>query len=162
MFTLSEALEFISSWVPPKSPNGQVLYPILDDGLSYEEIQQQVKDLPFELPSEVYELYQWSNGGFLGNLPYPNLDSYKGDYEKIHDFIPLEKAVTIAKDWGNNSFPLFAKDKYMCFTVGAKKQQKTAPIFCNDSQTPDKPRFDSLTTMMIKLVEAMKYEHRNG
>ena len=157
--TLNEALEFIANYVPPKSPDGRVAYPILEDGLSYAEIKQKVKDLPFDLPTEVYELYQWSDGGFLGNLPYPGR-SDRSEYAKIDKFIPLDRAVTLAKDWGNGSFPLFEyEDGIICFTVGSQVKQKVAPIFCrNKSSVSEQPKYDSLATMMIKLVEGIQAE----
>jgi hypothetical protein len=157
--TLNEALEFISNYVPPKSPDGRIAYPVLEDGLSYAEIKQKIKDLPFDLPTEVYELYQWSDGGFLGNLPYPSR-SDRDEYAKIDKFIPLDRAVTLAKDWSNGSFPLFESDDgEICFTVGSQIKQKAAPIFCrHKSSVSQQPKYDSLTTMMIKLVEGIQAE----
>ncbi len=34
----------------------------LRSGLSYSEIEAKVSFLPFKLPQELYELYQWKNG----------------------------------------------------------------------------------------------------
>lgn len=40
----------------------------MQPGLSRDEIEDLVKDLPFKIPSEVYELYQWRNGARDGDL----------------------------------------------------------------------------------------------
>lgn len=37
----------------------------LDPGLSLVDIERKVRDFPFALPQEFYELYQWRNGGSL-------------------------------------------------------------------------------------------------
>lgn len=160
MDTLREALNFFSNFIPQPSTSGQIIYPLLNPGLEYEEIEQQVSVLPFKLAEEVYELYQWSNGAFLGNLPYPEKNDSGKDYERIHTILSLEQAIDIALSWGNASFPLFAEEsEYLCFTVGAQEQQRTAPIFCSDeSFHPQTARFESLTCMMIYLVEAVNYQ----
>lgn len=152
MSSLSEALEFISSWVQ-QHPNSQLLKP----GLSYETIQQKVRDLPFELPTEIYDLYLWRNGGLLELLPYPGLD-YECDYEQIHRFFSLDEAINIAvKDWDNSWFPLFDTDGNIFFIVGNEEKRRTSPIFCNDEfELPSQPRFESLTDMMLKVVRAIR------
>lgn len=150
MSTLSEALEVISSWVQQYYPNSQVLKP----GLSYEIIQQRVRDLPFDLPTEIHELYLWHNGGSLELLPYPDF-SYEGDYVQINRFFSLEEAITIAVDWNNGWFPLFDTDGNIFFIVSQEKQI-FSPIFFNDEfELPEQPIYESLTDMMIELVKAI-------
>ncbi|MEH2311696.1 MAG: SMI1/KNR4 family protein [Nostoc sp.] len=39
---------------------------LLQPGLKPEEIDEITKDLPFKLPEEVYEIYQWRNGLLKG------------------------------------------------------------------------------------------------
>ena len=108
MSTLTEALESISAWFQKHFPDSQALQP----GLSYETIQKEVSNLPFELPTEINELYLWRNGGRLNFLPYP-----KGEHEEIPTFLSLEEAVTTAKDWDNGWFPLFETDGNMFFII---------------------------------------------
>jgi hypothetical protein len=161
MQTLTDALDFISNFVPKPSVDGGLLYPSLNEGLTHEEIYQKTRALNYELPEEVYEIYQWSNGAKLKNLPYPEITNvYHDNHEPIDMFLSLENAIDIAKDWGNGSFPLFMEESaYLCFTIGSMQQQKIAPIFCSDeSPEPEHPRFESLTKMMIKLVEALSQE----
>ncbi|OKH53780.1 hypothetical protein NIES2101_10030 [Calothrix sp. HK-06] len=59
MSDLTEALDRILKWII-KHKSSYINY--LQPGLSRNEIENLVKDLPFKIPSEVYELYQWRNG----------------------------------------------------------------------------------------------------
>jgi|GEM_PF-6128823 len=53
----------------------------LGSGLALEEIEEVVRVLPFRLPSEVYELYQWRDGLFA-NFLFEN-----------YEFLSLKSAV---------------------------------------------------------------------
>lgn len=55
---------------------------LLQPGLSFWEIEEKVRVLPFRLPQEIYELYQWRNG-----------------------FIPVKSEV-FASFWGHDFFSL--------------------------------------------------------
>lgn len=162
MNTLREALDFISNFVPSPSASGQMSYPLLNTGLEREDIERQVSVLPFKLAEEVYELYQWSNGAFLGSLPYPKKSDLGTHYQPIFNVLSLERSIAIAQDWGNGSFPLTEEESaYVCFTVGTSEQQRTAPIFCSDESCDTRnqtPYFESLTSMMIRLVEAVNHQ----
>lgn len=94
MSTLTKTLELISTWVEKRFPDSHPLQP----GLSYETIQQEVRDLPFELSTEIYELYLWRNGGIL---PVPLEPESDLEYEEFYEFFSLQEAVTVAKDWDN-------------------------------------------------------------
>jgi hypothetical protein len=158
MKTLSEALNFISDFVPQPSENGELLYPILDVGLEREEIYQKTRILPYELPEEVYEMYQWSNGAKLKNLPCPERNSIHADFQPIDIFLSLDAAIQIAIDWNNEYFPLFIEEsECIGLTIGNQQQQKTAPVFYNDGfpESQQEPNFPSLTAMMIRLVEVI-------
>ncbi|MBW4598631.1 MAG: hypothetical protein KME29_03220 [Calothrix sp. FI2-JRJ7] len=65
MTELINALERILKWTKQHRPR-YVDY--LQPGLSRGEIEDLVKDLPFQIPLEVYELYQWRNGARDGDL----------------------------------------------------------------------------------------------
>ncbi len=120
--------------------------------MSYETIQKEVSDLPFELPTEINELYLWRNGGRLDFLPYS-----EGEHEEIHTFFSLEEAVTATKDWDNGWVPLFETDGCVFFIIGPKQKQRTSLIFCNDDlELPDEPRYEILTSMMLEISEAVK------
>ena len=59
MSDLTDALERILSWIQRVSPS---LTLSLKPALSYLQIREVIKELPFDLSEEVYELYQWHNG----------------------------------------------------------------------------------------------------
>ncbi|BAY82608.1 PBS lyase HEAT-like repeat protein [Calothrix parasitica NIES-267] len=59
MSLLTESLEQILIQLEHKDPK---IAASLQPGLTCEEIDEIVKNLPFKLPEEVYELYQWRNG----------------------------------------------------------------------------------------------------
>jgi hypothetical protein len=59
MSKLLEELAYIFEWLEYSVPELADLY---NPGLSREQIDLIVKDLPFKLGEEIYELYQWRNG----------------------------------------------------------------------------------------------------
>lgn len=105
MIDLREALNLISDYLEQ-----EIAYQVLNPGLSFEDIEREVSILPFSLPTEIYELYMWRNGGLLEELPYPSFDDCKEGYERIHRFLPLKEAVEVARSWNKGWFPLFDTD----------------------------------------------------
>lgn len=62
---LTDALNRILSWIEQHKPKYvEYLYP----GLSKDEIDGLVQDLPIQFSPELYELYQWRNGARLGDM----------------------------------------------------------------------------------------------
>jgi hypothetical protein len=152
MTNLREALELISGYL-----DEEIAYQVLNPGLSLEDIELEVRILPFSLPTEIYELYMWRNGGSLEELPYPSFENCEEDYEKIHRFFPLKEAIQIASDWDKGWFPLFDTDGSIFWIVGSDNEETTAPIYINDqNKLPDEPSFQSLAYMMSKLIEPME------
>jgi hypothetical protein len=152
MTNLREVLELISGYLEQ-----EIAYQVLNPGLSLEDIELEVRILPFSLPTEIYELYMWRNGGSLEGLPYPSFENREEGYEQIHRFLPLKEAVEIASSWNKDWFPLFDTDGSIFWIVGCDDEEKTAPIFINDvDDLPDEPSFESLTYMMSKLIEPME------
>ncbi|OUL30395.1 hypothetical protein BV378_04185 [Nostoc sp. RF31YmG] len=71
---------------------------LLQPGLTIDKIQSQIKNLPFCLPQEVYELYQWRNG-----IDYSNISKIENLHFDISfipgfDFLPLEEAIESYKE----------------------------------------------------------------
>ena len=63
MSELTEALKRISIWIEKhKLEEDGKIVPILAPGLTREQIDFKVKDMPFHLSEEIYQLYQWANG----------------------------------------------------------------------------------------------------
>lgn len=82
---LTNALNRILSWIERHEPSWiEYLYP----GLSKDEIDDLVRDLPIQFPPELYELYQWRNGAVEG-------DEWKGTAWIFHSwtFRPLQEVV---------------------------------------------------------------------
>ncbi|BAY87151.1 putative esterase [Calothrix parasitica NIES-267] len=64
MSDLTNALNRIFNWLEKHPSEKYASVDVLQPRLSYEEIERRVADLAFELPEEVYELYQWKNGTY--------------------------------------------------------------------------------------------------
>ena len=77
---LSQALERIWNWFQVNAP---AMLTFLQPGITYGHIDAQ-QDLPFRLPEEVYQLYQWHNGSsaeqYIEFLPH-------------YRFLSLEEAI---------------------------------------------------------------------
>lgn len=70
MSKLTEGLERIEAWLKINMPSrASELRP----GLARDDIEEQVKDLPFNLPEEVYQLYEWHDGN-VDRLVFENYD----------------------------------------------------------------------------------------
>ncbi|BAY07672.1 SMI1/KNR4 family protein [Calothrix sp. NIES-2098] len=67
MEIIKEHLQRIWDCLVTKAPEITLL---LQPGLKPEEIDNIAKDLPFKLPEEIYELYQWQNGLLKGISVY--------------------------------------------------------------------------------------------
>ncbi|MEM8604905.1 MAG: hypothetical protein AAGF24_13855, partial [Cyanobacteria bacterium P01_H01_bin.121] len=64
MSILSDALEIILSRIESDGDELGIELASLQLGLTRAEIDSLTQQLPFQLPSEVYELYQWANGAW--------------------------------------------------------------------------------------------------
>jgi cell wall assembly regulator SMI1 len=95
---LTNALNRILAWTEKNFPNTlQCLQP----GLSKIEIDELAKDLPFQLPPEVYELYQWRNGTRQGDNDWD-----KGYLFKGWAFTPLEDMAVKYRNYRTNKEPI--------------------------------------------------------
>lgn len=67
MSTLTNKLNYILAWLESLNPDFVDCY---NPGLSWQQIDEIIKEFPFNLSEEIYELYQWRNGfAFDYNLP---------------------------------------------------------------------------------------------
>jgi hypothetical protein len=154
MSTLTDALEFINKWVQKNMPNHPA---VMNPGLTIEEIQVLTNNLPFQLPREIYELYQWRNGGKRPFIPLPNgwdLVTFPSLEEILSEDYYYE-----ANEF--NLFPIFSMESGLYFILGTTDRFETAPIYCSD--TPEEsikvghaPQHNSLTSMMQQVVEDLK------
>lgn len=143
--------------------------------LSVQQIKETVRDYPFQLPIELYELYQKGNGclpiGLGKEKNWDSLDNYfefpvcSNPDERLY---PLEEAmeryrflVAYREEYNHNIDPsLFPISEFECrmhVVIGSEKQQETSPVF---SFYPDssKPRMEwpSLTNMMLAEAEIIE------
>ena len=97
MSGLTEALEFIFNWMMQNMPNHPAL---MRKGLSRDVIEAKIQELPFYLPEEIYELYEWRNGGVNPFLPHP-------DAWDLANYFSLEEAINIPNDVVEQKKPLY-------------------------------------------------------
>lgn len=77
METLINSLEkILDIWKEDREGFVELVQP----GLTYQEIQNSISHLPFQIPQELYLLYQWRNG-----IKFPEGPIY---YDGVRDFIP--------------------------------------------------------------------------
>lgn len=89
MTDLTAILDRILTWLQNNEPD---YASSLQDGLTRAEIDLAARNLPFRLPEEIYEIYQWKNGSPLcldTNISVPNFGPL---------FFPIDDAVKRA-DW---------------------------------------------------------------
>lgn len=150
MSVLKETLELIEDWVQKNMPAHPA---VMKQGLSRGEIEDKVKDLPFKLPNEIYDLYQWHNGGKEPFIPHP-------DGWDLASFSSLEEAISAAQTWKNLvMFPLFMIEDNGYFTVCTQEKSDIAPIYSSDipeDVIEGEPQYSSLTVMMQKLINELR------
>jgi hypothetical protein len=106
MSEITEALQRIEAWLQNHMPNRAAE---LKPGLTRDEIDELVKDLPFSLPEEVYELYQWHDGS-VDRFVFVN-----------YNFFSLNDAIEAYYEWWAGIFS--DKDEEAYFF------EKSFPIF---------------------------------
>lgn len=147
MSALTEALDRILNWLQQYDPKAASA---LQPGVTYNEIQEMVKYLPFQLPQEVYELYQWRNGS--------NSDGLAFIFDNM-GLLPLQKALNFYKVTRQSKpyfFPLFFSEgdlKY-CEIVLQENCGNYSIIF-SDAKEYDLVElgYTSLTSMMLTIAE---------
>ncbi len=85
--SLNQALHRILKWLEEHKPEAISL---LQPGLSNNEIEELVKDLPIQFPQELYDLYKWKNG----SEDSPEQENVAYIFNGF-SFYPLEYAIKI-------------------------------------------------------------------
>ncbi|UBF29189.1 SMI1/KNR4 family protein [Kovacikia minuta CCNUW1] len=88
MSVLTDALERILICLEGHELLGNTRFESLQEGLTREEIDELTAELPFRLPVEAYDLYQWGNGAWMD-------EEWHGKYFLGEVFLPLETAIAI-------------------------------------------------------------------
>lgn len=162
MTQLTDSLNQIKTWLENNCPQAAES---ITPGLSLEEIESKIQGLPFRLPKEFYELYQWSRGNDLGYQTIYSciLDLYGGTslsnleiaIKKFSDFEDEfeECAVNYI---GKPLFPIFQTDLDCLCVIGDWENKNSSPIiFVSDlNETPH--AYVSITSMMLTVVELLE------
>lgn len=86
MSTLIEKLEFIWHWLEEINPDpDRYEFRLYQPGLSRSQITTLTKDLPFQLPEEICQLYEWCNGA-SSQFDTNSLTS-RGNYLCLGDYL---------------------------------------------------------------------------
>jgi hypothetical protein len=114
---------------------------IIHPGLSREKIMEMTRDIPYEIPEELIELYEWHNG----------TDYVYDNFIPVFEFRPLEDAMNDAYNEYHDDISLsimdFNGDVQLCMIL--RKDANTAPIYCRDMECGIYEQcFESLTTMV--------------
>jgi hypothetical protein len=157
MSRVTELLHQIATWAQHYNSEGWHRVN-LDPGLTSEQIQGLCEGEPFVLPTEIFELYQWHNGGSVSLLPYAD-----GGYEE-QKFYDLAQGLGIGEDWeqeycpGTSLLALFAVEDAYYWIILPQTQQEFAPIYANDE--PDfataSPDYPSLEAMLDRQIARLK------
>ena len=164
MSALTDSLDQIVNWWRQNIHSIEDIEAEMDDillpGLSREQIDQQIQDLPFGIAEEIYDLYQWHNGMYQPDclsVTYPLFPDYA--------IYPLEQALRIYDDlisirqlqWSPLWFPILYQEcrSYYC-TVGNQKDRNSAPIIHFAVVGREKVVYSSLTEMMNEIAD--RYE----
>ncbi|MFB6275049.1 MAG: HEAT repeat domain-containing protein [Halothece sp.] len=155
-----------TEWVESKQP-----------GLTTEEIKIKTQELPFRLPTEVYELYQWCNGT-SGDVPFfPSyrflsleeaVDLYHSEIKEVEiDKLQQEDYYDIAQlapfSWPSfqNQYwlPIFDFDGEIYFLSCDTEQRDGAPVwyYFPESVFP-RLYFSNLTSMLLAITECYETE----
>ncbi len=146
MSELTKALNRILNWFQHNKPS---TIESLQPGLTIEEIEEKVKDLPFRLTQEVYQLYQWRNG----------MIDDGSCFFRYYRFLPLEDALEelkLMKEAWSLSLPfgwfaLFEFEGEYFSAVGAEENTENSPIL--HTYHGIDIAYRNLTNMMLYIAE---------
>ncbi|MDY6897187.1 MAG: HEAT repeat domain-containing protein [Cyanobacteriota bacterium] len=156
MSKLTDSLEKILAWQERNRPEYAAEF---QPGLTEEEIEEKLKHIPFRLPKEVYQLYQWRNGstfdyflpgsGFLF-LPLERaIEEYEA-YAEVHS-TNLEY---YGDDFGWNPyyFPIFCEGIENFLMTGSDEQQEESPVIYYFIEDASHDIFCSSLTKMVQVI----------
>ncbi|MBV6621910.1 MAG: SMI1/KNR4 family protein [Rivularia sp. (in: Bacteria)] len=149
MSDLTDALNRIVNWLKNHTSEKYASVDVWQPGLSYEEIDRRVADLPFKLPEEIYELYQWRNGTYEGEEDFSRF--FSG-----YAFLSLESAIKEYEElnWKLHWFPIFYLDSRDYFIISCQSEDLALilRIYLGGGEG-EQVLFSSLTNMMLTIAE---------
>ena len=142
---------------------------------SSQEIDNIVKEYPFKLPVEFYELYQRGNGINLPiglNRNYNYFSNYFAYLGQFTTWFPLEEAIDLYQNLANsyikngkldsNIFPIFNNEICTYVVRGNKKQQSTSPIFAINEALETYQVCPTVSNLMLAHLETIEQSDVNG
>jgi len=156
MSSLTNSLNRIMNWLQQYQPEFAASFL---PGLNDEKIQELTKNLPYQLPEEIHELYRWRNG---------TTERQKIIFHPSMSILSLEEALIVAKESidicdnteleirfeGNRLFPFIDDDGDLFAVKCTQEKQNDSPIiwtFLEDDQLDIV--YTNLTTMMQTVAE---------
>jgi cell wall assembly regulator SMI1 len=143
-------------------------------GLSREEIEKKAGELPFPLPEEIYELYQWRNGNPSGNLFIPgklagclnyfwfmlSLEEAVNTYFLHRDADSLRKKEDEGVVWDQHWFPVFKSLHEGLFHVVEIGKETSRVFFLDPTTEGDHQELcDNLAEFLV--IEADFFEEQS-
>jgi hypothetical protein len=95
MFQLNQILNSIELWLQQNRSSDLERFGIRPI-LTPEQIKEKIAILPYKLPKEVIELYEWLHSGHEIFLTMPD-----GNFDR-QTFLNLDQAISLSIDWGNS------------------------------------------------------------
>ncbi len=131
----------------------------LQPGLTEEEIEEKLKHIPFRLPKEVYQLYQWRNGStfdyFLPGAGFIFLPLERAieEYELNADIHSTDNEYDEPEEyWNPYYFSIFFEGIENFFVIGSDKQQDESPVIYYFIEDGSHDIFCSSLTKMIQVI----------
>ncbi|MCU0536412.1 MAG: hypothetical protein MUD14_21195 [Hydrococcus sp. Prado102] len=159
MTVLTETLEQLEYWLWQNYPD---LATSLNPGLTFEEIENLVQDLPVQITTEIREFYQWANGCGLFATPF---------FHEPLGIMPLEKAIQYSYDESEkvseivmqlvelpipNLVMFWEFERWIHFAVCDGNESSPILVVTDDYYT--RLAYSSLTSMALTTLECYEKE----
>jgi hypothetical protein len=159
MSELTNALDRIKTWLTNNCP---LLAESITPGLNPQEIQAIIETIPFSLPQEIRELYQWSRGH-----NEETLTNYAHVFYGMN-LCSLDRAIKIfptfddefeecsRKYMRKQLFPIFSLENIFLCVIGDWDEHYSSPIIFVSDINDITHRYVDLTNMMLTLAECFE------
>jgi hypothetical protein len=155
MTLLNETLSYIRYWL---ERNYRAAADQFSLGVSTLQIEEALQPLPFKLPLEVYELYQWSQGsenpnsrGHIFGLQRMLLLRLQSAIENF--FFSDQETFHFLKQ---PLFPIFEFDGEFLCVIGSQEQKQDSPIIYVSEELDTTMTYVNLTSMFLTMADHFK------
>ena len=162
MSLLTDSLNQIQTWLETNYP---LAAESITPGLTLSEIESKIETLPFSLPEEFYELYQWSRGNSLNTKTIytdifsaddaTSLNSLEYAMEVFPDFVDEDEDCAV-NYIGKPLFPIFGSDATFHCIVGDWEDKTPSPIVYVSEIIETNHSYVNLTSMMLTAAESIQ------